>query len=975
MALSLTCPHCGEKTRLGEPYPLPGSERQCACGRPLVISYPVGMMQLLRERGAKFDEESESQGAVARVAVGRPPPPVRADPTPLAPRRVATSPTELAMPAASATGRSASAFPMPSASVPALLPPLGAGEQEEPGEEKTQVGTPLPPPRPRPTRPIVVPSSRAAPPSPPRLPPKSPGKKPAPPRRGRLRRWMGAGFAGSVAMAVLAALLGVGAFFGVCWYYGQDLPDVDTLARYRPPTVTVVYDQHGELMGEIYEKRRYVVELEALPKPLTEAFIAAEDAAFYEHGGVDYMGIVRAIGRNALAGKKAQGASTITQQVAKNFLLTSEKSYSRKIKEVLLAWRIEEAFDKNHILYLYLNQIYLGSGAYGVEAASRVYFGKHVGELDLAESAMIAGLPQRPSDYSPHRHFEKAKGRQKYVLTQMAAKGFITAEEADAAYAQELTIVRRKNEFLLKAPWFTEHVRRDLVARYGQDKVYNEGLVVTSTCDLALQQEAQKAITGGVADAAESIGGWRGAAENVDGEARAAKVAALAERLGDVVEGEWYSAVVTDVQKKHAIVDLGGQEAVIPLSWTTWAWPVPDDPTKKGRRIDDLSTALRVGDIVTVEIEASDFRKTETLAKYDGAGEGPFAAASLFQEPDVQGALWSYRLEDGAVLAMVGGVNFQNTEFNRATQAERQVGSTFKPIVYAAAIESRKFTTGTIVQDAPLVFNTLGSQLWKPANYGEDYLGDITLRRALALSRNVVTVRVLDVIGLDPVYQLARKLGIESHMDVDLSMGLGSSSLTMPEIARAYSAFATVGHRVEPHYIERVVDRDGTVLEQFVAPAEWEQVLDPSVAQVMNWLLIEVATSGTAAKAQKLGVRVAGKTGTTNENRDAWFVGYTPTVLTAVWVGYDTPKTLGGRATGGHTALPIWMQYMGPASPKAADRPWPTGGNLVYATIDESTGRLSAGGRSMPFLPGTVPGGVMAAEGQKTTEDLLTTEW
>ncbi len=938
MALSVTCPHCGEKTRLGEPYPLPGCERQCACGRPLVISYPVGMMQLLRERGARFDEEGEPSSAVARVAVSRTPPmpapPAHAaEPTPPAPRRVLTSPTDLAMPSASA--------PAPPA---------------EPSDSPTQKGgVALPPPPRRP----------------------APGRPPArPPAKGsRVWRWLRAGLAGSLGAGVLAAVLGVAAVGGVGWYYSKDLPSVDALGKYRPPTVTVVYDQRGELMGEIYEKRRYVVEIATMPKPLTEAFIASEDGGFYEHGGVDYMGILRAVGRNALAGKKAQGASTITQQVARNFLLTSEKTFTRKIKEVLLAWRIEEAFDKDHILFLYLNQIYLGSGAYGVEAAARVYFGKHVGELDLAESAMIAGLPQRPSDYSPHRHLEKAKARQLYVLTQMVEKGFITQANADAAYAQELTIVRRKNEFLLKAPWFTEHVRRDLVERYGQDRVYNEGLVVTSTCDLALQLEAQKAITGGVADAAESIGGWRGAAEKLDVEAQKVRVKALEEGLGDVVEGEWYTAVVTEVQKKHAVVDLGGQLGLIPLSWTTWAWPESDDPAKRGRRIDDLTMALAVGDVVTVEIESIDFRKSEALARYDSAGPGPFAAVSLFQEPEVQGALWSYRLEDGAVLAMVGGVNFQNTEFNRATQAQRQVGSTFKPIVYAAAIESRKFTTGTIVQDAPLVFNTLGSKLWKPGNYGEDYLGDITLRRALALSRNVVTVRVLDVIGLDPVYQLARKLGIESHMDLDLSMGLGSSSLTMPEISRAYSAFATVGRRVEPHYIERVVDRDGTVLEQYVRPAEWERVLDPSVAQIAHWLLIEVASSGTAAKAQKLGVRVAGKTGTTNENRDAWFVGYTPTVLTSVWVGFDTPRTLGGRATGGQTALPIWMQYMAKASPKEADRPWPAGGSVVYASIDETTGGRSAGGRSMPFLPGTVPGGVMAEVGQKTTEDLLTTEW
>ncbi len=975
MALSVTCPHCGQKTRLGEPYPLPGTERQCACGRPLLISYPVGVMDLLRSRGAEFEADGPgTTPGVASASPRSPEPPARPAPTP-APRRVATT-GPMPMPSASAAPPSAAVTP---AAEPRPLPPVPAGGDRA-SDAATQLGTPLPPPR-RPLRSAPpdpgapTPARGAAPPSSP--PPRGTApKKAAPPKKkSRILRWLSAGFAGTGVMLVLLAVLGVAGAYGVAWYYGQDLPSVETLGKYRPPTVTVVYDNHGELMGEIYEKRRYVVEIDAMPHQLKEAFISAEDASFYEHGGIDYMGIVRAIGRNTLAGKKAQGASTITQQVARNFLLTSEKTFSRKIKEVLLAWRIEETFDKDHILYLYLNQIYLGSGAYGVEAAARVYFGKHVGELDLAESAMIAGLPQRPSDYSPHRHFEKAKVRQLYVLTQMVENGYITQPEADAAYAEELHIVARKNEFLVKAPWFTEHIRRYLVEKYGQDKVYNEGLVVNATCDLTLQQEAQKAVTGGVGDAAEKIGGFRGPIEHVDGADVDKKVAALTAKVGDVVEGDWYTAVVTDVQKKHAIVDMGGVKGIIPLSWTTWAWPTDSENPAHGHRVDDLNKSLKVGDVITVEVEAEDFHKTDALAKYTDAGEGPYMAVSLFQEPDVQGALWSYRLSDGAVLAMVGGVNFQDTQFNRATQAQRQVGSTFKPIVYAAAIESKKFTTGTIVQDAPLVFSTLHNQLWKPANFDTDYMGDITLRKALALSRNVVTVRVLDSIGLDPVLTMARHLGIESHMDVDLSMGLGSASLNMPEVARAYSAFATGGHKIDPHYIDKVVDRDGVVLESYTPPAEFEQVLDPSVAQIMNWLLIEVASNGTAAKAQKLGLHVAGKTGTTNDNRDAWFVGYTPTVLTAVWVGYDTPKSLGGQATGGHTALPIWMQYMEKAVPKDQDHPFASSGSVVYANIDESTGRPSASGRSMPFLPGTVPGGVAAEAGQVTSEDLLTTEW
>ncbi len=793
-------------------------------------------------------------------------------------------------------------------------------------------------------------------------------------KKKKSRGWLGGIFASSATFGAFLCLLGVIGGFGVIWYYGRDLPSVETLGAYRPPTVTTVYDANGELMGEIYEKRRYVVPLDRMPKHLLQAFIAAEDANFYVHGGIDYMGIVRAIGRNAMKGKKAQGASTITQQVARNFLLTNEKTFSRKIKEVLLSRRIEQAFEKEHILFLYLNQIYLGSGAYGVEAAARVYFGKHVEDLDVAESSLIAGLPQRPSDYSPHRHFEKAKARQSYVLGQMVDNAFLTPEQSSAAAEKALTVVARRNEFLLKAPWFTEHVRRHLVDTFGQDRVYNDGIEVTTTCDLKLQGEAQKAVTDGVTGTDEKVG-WRGAAESLGETSIAARIAELTTKNNGIIEGERYEGVVIEAAKKHAVVDLGGDKVIIPLSWTGWAYKPDPNRNSKYRKQDDLTRALTRGDVVTVEVVNHNFRDAPELATYADAGEGPFAAAQLYQEPDIQGALFSYRLEDGAVLALVGGVDFKDTQFNRAIQAQRQVGSTFKPIVYAAAIESKKFTVGTIVQDAPIVYNTLKSQLWKPENYGEDYLGDITLRKALALSRNVVTIRVLDVIGLDAVYNLARKVGIESAMEVDLSMGLGSASLNMPELARAYSPFATLGRKVEPHYINKVVDRDGKVLEQWQKPAEWGRVIDPSVAGITNWLLQEVASNGTAAKAQKLGLHVAGKTGTTNDFHDAWFVGFTPTVMTAVWVGYDQPKSLGSSATGGYTALPIWMDYMEDAVPKADDRPFAPPPGVSWVSIDENTGRPMAGGRGMPFLPGTAPAGAEAEAGQKTSEDLLTTEW
>jgi penicillin-binding protein 1A len=1034
MALKITCPHCGNPIRLEEPYPLPGSERQCGCGRALMITYPMGRMETLRREGRRFASEEPE------LPAARPPPRTAAaipaaplgysdpNPTPKLPPRPAAGATRPPMTAAERADVLLA---------PTVFDPPTVKERHDAEHDQTEVvgrnhwgpneldgdagamldGTGYPTgagaqtrsDRPtvaadRPATHAVIPRAAAAPvalPSPARVAPpvrspsaakgappppttassrggsppgKGPGKT-APKAAPRRRRpsWIPGILFGGFGLALAGAVLAAAGVFGVGWYYSQDLPTVEALAVYRPPTVTVVYDQKGRLMGEIYEKRRYVVELDAIPQNVKDAFLSAEDAAFNEHDGVDYMGIVRAVLRNAAKGRKAQGASTITQQVARNFLLSNEKTYARKIKEVLLAWRIEDTFEKDHILYLYLNQIYLGSGAYGVEAAARVYFGKHVGELDVAEAAMIAGLPQRPSDYSPHRHFDKAKARQQYVLDQMVDNGKLTRAEADAAYAQPVEIVERTNEFLLTAPWFTEHVRRYLVDTYGSDKVLNEGLVVETTCDLDLQKKAQQAVTDGVTGTDEKVG-WRGAAETLEEGAIAARIAELANTNTTVAEGARYAGVVLSVDKKYAVVGLGEAEAIIPLAWTEWAYKPDSGRNSKYRKQDDLTRALKRGDVVKVAITNRDFRSAKPFADAAWDGKGPYAAAELYQAPEVQGALYSYRLTDGAVLAMVGGVDFEATEFNRATQASRQVGSTFKPIVYAAAIQSKKFTTGTIVQDAPIVFNTLKSQLWKPENFGEDYLGDITLRSALAQSRNVVTIRVLDVIGIDAVYQLARKLGIESPMELDLSMGLGSASLTMPEIARAYSAFATLGKKIEPHTIQKVADREGTVLESFT-PVPFEQVLDPNVAGVTSWLLQEVASSGTAAKAQRLGLHVAGKTGTTNDFHDAWFVGYTAQVLTAVWVGYDQPKSLGSSSTGGYTSLPIWMDYMATAVPKSADKPFPVAPNLNWVSIDEKTGRPMQGGRSMPFLAGTAPSGVAAAAGQKTSEDLLTSEF
>jgi membrane carboxypeptidase/penicillin-binding protein len=1122
MALKITCPHCSQPHRLSQPFPVPGTELQCQCGRVLSVSYPKGMMAKLKERGIAFVDPNDDGPHRPQA------PKLPIEDAPSAPKIEARKPHQrpdtieagqVRLPEPGQTFERTPVMPKPPKArtpapevknVPFLPPPKPMAAAPTPSTPPTSAPTPIAPPtatdpqdaEPTEKGPAVkavkrVPTPSAARPN---------------PARAALSGWLGRMAGGrtwlkrGLLATLISAGLGVAALGGVFAYFSRDLPTVEALGEYEPPSVTVVYDAKGKVLGEIYEKRRYVVPLEGIPDHVKNAFLAAEDANFWTHDGIDVGGIFRAIIRNLAKGKKAQGASTITQQVARNFLLTREKTFIRKIREMVLAQRVEEAFEKEHILYLYLNQIYLGSGAYGVEAAARTYFDKSVADITLAEAAILAGLPQRPSDYSPHRHWKKARARQLYVLNQMKRKDFIDGETFGQAVAESVNIASKRNDFLQQAPHFTEHVRRYLVDTYGFDKIYNDGLSVHTTCDLDLQTAAQKALVDGV-NVASNRRGWRGATRQLDEAGITAHLAEAEEALrvkqskstlrvgstepdavnpggygplpeaSTLSEGLESEAVVLTVKNDHAILGLGGHRVIVPLAWSKWAYDINVNRSWKYRAQTSMRNVLSRGDVVTVQLMAVDAKtKDETQATAKSL-PGQFGAAELVQGPEIQGALFSYRTDTGAVSAMVGGVGFESSEYNRAIQSRRQVGSTFKPIVYASAIASRLFTAGSILQDAPTIIGQAGGTMWKPSNYGGKYLGNITLRRALAMSRNVCTVRVLDIIGPDEVYALAgpklqigypeptcsrthipadetcvgtrsaspvadmvwcencdpktcptvrvddnfegqcmgkkwTKNGAEwchscdvniracdwykernissalpcngARLDkdgevvcraCDLSMGLGSSSLTMVELARAYSAFATYGTLVEPYFIERVVDRDGTVIESHQAPDAWPEVMEPGVASVAHWLLRGVATGGTAAKSNRLGIEVAGKTGTTNSFRDAWFVGYNPDMVTAVWVGFDQPKNMGQTFTGGDTALPIWMDYMRVAAPKeTAPRFKPLRG-VTFAPIDETTGLVAGGGRSMPFLGGTVPSAGMGGVGQVTANDLLTSDF
>jgi penicillin-binding protein 1A len=910
---------------------------------------------------------------------------------------------------------------------------------------------------------------------------KKPAPEPAPaPRSGRKGLVAGAlgslGCFGSVGMAgagtvAAVVLAAVGVAGGGYWHYSQDLPTIEKLRAYEPPTVTVVTDKEGALIGEIFDQKRYVVPIDEIPQHVKDAFMAAEDANFYSHGGIDYMGIVRAVGRNAAAGKFGQGASTITQQVARNFLLTKDKKLERKIKEIILSWRIEDAYTKDHILYLYLNEIFLGSQSYGVDAASRTYFGKSVRDVSIAEAAILAGLPQRPSDYSPHGNWKQARGRQTYVLRQMLEKGFIDQATHDAALAEEIVVAGKVNTFRDTAPWFTEHVRRYLVQEYGQEMVNNGGLQVRTTCDLELQKLAQNIVTEGVRETDKHMGWRRQLVKNVgkggidaqrkkDEDMLRKEYATERDPSGRtpppevsvLAEGVDYPAVIVQVEPKWAKVAIGAHDAVVPLAWSTWVYEPNARQSWSSRSASDLTALvdtdddkkkdtpiLQAGDLVRVRVRNLSTADEKVAKAFAGTpGEAKvMVAAELVQNPEVEQALLSMDLDTGAIRAMVGGSDFVESQYNRTVQARRQVGSTMKPIVYAAAISSRKVTAASVFLDGPLAMATANDFVWKPSNYSNDFEGPMTVRRALAMSKNTVTVRLVEAadpgMNDDLVYNFARALGIggiptyrwpadEAHspkndvlcpwvketsesticMDrlppkdpsisdsehrrrlkpgdeylcraCDMSLSLGSAALTMEEMIRAYGVFANGGKLVEPFTVLEVTDRHGTVLESW-KPTEPPQVIEPEVASVANWLMKGVTSNGTAARAGvELQLRgLAGKTGTTNDEKDAWFVGYTNDVITAVWTGYDDPKSLGVSSTGGRTSLPLFIDYMKVAAPRSKDREFPMLGEIEWANIDETTGyAVTGGGMSYPFLKGTVPQNTGGRAGELTLEQLGT---
>ncbi len=829
-----------------------------------------------------------------------------------------------------------------------------------------------------------------------------------------------------IAFAALAGLLGLG-LAGLWTWVTSDLPDLREIEDYRPPLTSRVFDRRGELIGEFYEQRRQLTPMSEIPEVVVAAFLAAEDDTFYEHGGVDFVSMLRAAWVT-LTTDETQGASTITQQLAKNLLLSSERTYTRKAKEAVLARRIEERFDKDEILWRYLNHIYFGSGAYGVTEAARTYFDKPLAELTPSEAALIAGLPKAPSKFSPYLNPERAEERRVYVLGRMREVGFLDEATHQASLAAKPVLKSPDPSAFEAAAYVTEEVRRRLVAELGNEFVLRGGLRIETTIDLALQRAAVRALRSGV-EALDQRRGYRGALRKLPPDAIPAELPKLAQENAltegapppDAFFARPRAGVVLAVSdaKQVARVAFGaGVEATVSLDAAKWAHP--KRPGTHGAVIGKLSQALAVGDVAQFAV---------ARPGPDAKPDAPLAAA-LYQVPDVQGALLSFEVTSGDLLALVGGYDFASSEFDRATQARRQAGSAFKPIVYAAAL-ANGFTPATIVYDRPAVYDDGSGALWRPENYGREFLGRLTLTEALARSINNAAVYILKDVGVTPTIELARALGVESPLDTGLSLALGTSSLTLLELTRAYGVFASGGRRVEPRLIARVLDREGKVVIESVpldgplakpeneAKAELEAQLARADAAADGALVVPEGEAsealdaegaglasgpprepveeiveerpfpklpvpkgytlapahafvvaqtlrapiehpnGTAGRVRSLGPNLAGKTGTTNDQTDAWFVGFSPEVVTGVWVGIDARDVLGPKETGGKAALPIWMDFMKVAlADRKPSEPEPPNGVSVLR-VDTKTGKLASEPNkyvmTQAFLTGTEP--------------------
>jgi penicillin-binding protein 1A len=778
---------------------------------------------------------------------------------------------------------------------------------------------------------------------------------------------------GAIAVLFISVSAGVALYL---YKLSQDLPAYDSLANYQPPVTTRVYANDGSLIAEYARERRLFVPIEVIPRRVIDAFLSAEDKDFYTHPGVDFYGVMRA-GYSNLQGylqgnnHRPEGASTITQQVAKNFLLSSEVSLERKIKEWMLAFRLESAYSKDKIIELYLNEIFLGSNSYGVAAAAYNYFDKSLDQLTISEVAYLAGLPKAPSNYHPVHNKTRALERRNYVIDRMAENNLISAEDADKARAEDLVPhFRPAGAQSPDAQFFAEEIRRWIQQNYGDQALYDGGLAVRSTFDPRLQRMGTQALRDGLV-AYDLRHGYRGPITKIDLAGNWQKALADLPDLADVPE--WKHAVVTgfasnDVAK---ISFADGSEGKIPFAQVKWARKFIKNGVM-GPEPKKCADVLAAGDVVYVQA---------LPPSTDGSTKDQFA---LRQLPKLNGGLIAMDPQTGRVLALVGGFSFYASEFDRAWQAMRQTGSSFKPIVYAAALDSG-YTPSSIVLDAPFVASQgVGMPMWRPENYNETYAGPATLRSGLEKSRNLMTVRIAADIGMDKVAEYARRLGIADRMLPVLANALGSTETTLNRMAAAYSTFVNGGKKVVPALVDRIQDRTGkTIFRQDKRECQicnaqgWanqdepliannaEEILDPRTAYQIVHMLEGVVERGTATVVKAVGVPLAGKTGTTNDYKDAWFMGFSPNLTVGVYVGFDEPTSMGHGETGGHNAAPIFRDFMKAAIGNQPAVPFRIPSGVRMVRVDLHSGRpTSEGGIMEAFKSGTEPGTGYQARGE-----------
>ncbi len=823
---------------------------------------------------------------------------------------------------------------------------------------------------------------------------------------------------------VLPLVLAASSYF----IFTRNLPHIEALDEYRPNLITKVYSRDGSIIGEYYIERRKVVALNKIPDHLLKAFLAAEDAKFFQHKGIDYLSIVRAFYKNMSAGKIVQGGSTITQQVAKSFFLSPERRVVRKVKEAILAYRIEKRLSKEDILYLYLNQIYFGSGAYGIQAAAESYYGKDVEDLDIAESALLAGLPKAPSNYSPYQNPKLARKRQKFVIQRMVEENYISRDQADNALNRNIILKPKRNQNLWVAPYFTEHVRRYVENNYGKDLLYQGGLHIFTTLDINMQRAANEAVDYGLRGY-ERRRGYRGPIFTLTEEKDIKLFSKEMDRKllrNPLKLNSVYQGVVRSVDPRRKIIHVTVGSRKAKIKYRNFAWAKLYNPNPKldpdGGKIVDPLTLFNPGDVINVKVRYIPEPKEPVEPKIatihgesTGSNEEPAQVETpikdlppiylrLVQEPLAEAALVAIEPSTGYVKAMVGGSSFKKTQFNRVIQAKRQPGSAFKPITYVTALDG-DYTPATIVVDSPIVFEEIvqkkepepeldenGVEIidpdatkllaeeeepetwdWTPRNFEKKFHGPTTIRQALAKSRNVVTIKVLRDVGVRKAIETARKLGIDSELAPDLSLALGSSAVTLMEMTRVFSTIANLGVRTEPIYITKILDRYGNTLEENTPVSE--EVISPQTAYLMSNLLQGVVENGTGWRARALKRPAAGKTGTTNNLNDAWFMGYVPNLVAGVWFGHDNEKPLGKNETGSKAAAPIWVKFMKKALEDVPPENFPIPDGVEFVRIDKETGLLASSSTKEAlfevFKTGTTPTSVSPTVDTPSEDDFF----